>query len=193
MIRLFDHWLRSAISTAAGILRPVPGKTSNLVYPDHRMAFIRAAKDRVPPRELPEVGEITAFRCWKLSCGYLWSIAAAHRWEPDEPMSGDLGDVFFAEGAVFGGVYAWRQPEDAVRHARRMWRRHWLDLPPRAEALVIGRVALWGEIDEHERGYRAENARVSGLDAIISDRPFPAMWFATLEERYRVEHTPNRF
>jgi hypothetical protein len=43
--------------------------------------------------------------------------------------------------------------------------------PPSARAswpLVVGRVALWGVVIEHEKGYRAENARIHAFDDIVS-------------------------
>jgi hypothetical protein len=43
--------------------------------------------------------------------------------------------------------------------------------PPSARAswpLVVGRVSLWGTVIEHEKGYRAENARILSFDDIVS-------------------------
>jgi hypothetical protein len=32
----------------------------------------------------------------------------------------------------------------------------------------VGRVSLWGTVIEHEKGYRAENARILAFDDIVS-------------------------
>jgi len=39
-----------------------------------------------------------------------------------------------------------------------------------AGARAWGAVALWGELVEHERGFRAENARVVAIEAVRSSR-----------------------
>jgi hypothetical protein len=39
------------------------------------------------------------------------------------------------------------------------------DSPP--DAVVFGRVELWGEVIEHEDGYRAEFASIVSLDCLV--------------------------
>jgi hypothetical protein len=93
---------------------------------------------------------------------------------------------------LMGGVYAHTdialtiddvREEWSVRYPRQMEREHpqlgWVpsswDDPVGSEATVevdtflgmaIGAVKLWGEVVEHERGYRAEHAKIVSIDAV---------------------------
>lgn len=50
------------------------------------------------------------------------------------------------------GVHAWKTLDGAKEYAGGIME------------VVIGRVELWGEVVEHERGYRAEFAAIKSLD-----------------------------
>ncbi len=63
-------------------------------------------------------------------------------------MSGDPGDYDKV------GVYAWKTKRAALEQMA-----HY-------EGGIVGRVALWGEVVEHERGYRAEFGKVVSLDYV---------------------------
>lgn len=60
------------------------------------------------------------------------------------------------------------------------------------EVVVFGRVRLWGDVIEHDRGYRAEFARIVGLDRIRcpADVPASSVSLAALRRLYNVEE-PN--
>ena len=91
-------------------------------------------------------GEIIAWRAWLVIGDYLHSVVAAKPWTPGEPMSGDPATGY--------GIHAYKGPHGPMldgyaQKGNGPW--------------VIGEVALWGEIIEHEEGYRAEFARVHSL------------------------------
>lgn len=92
------------------------------------------------------LGEITAYRCWNVSSGLYRSLNGTV-WFPDEPMSG--------EGIALensSGVYAFRSRADAEHEAKRY-----------GSALAVGSVKMWGTIVEHEKGYRAEFAKIDQI------------------------------
>jgi len=60
---------------------------------------------------------------------------------------------------IMGGVYAFAndQYDDDIQTARTDWG---IDYP----SFALGTVHLWGEVVEHERGYRASHAAVRSID-----------------------------
>jgi hypothetical protein len=128
-------------------------------------------------------GEIVGYRCWRLKDGLLKSVYQADVWAPGEILAGrELGDwdqrgihawkdagskqyheyirsylnnyqdTFFSNAfLILGGGAGYREPRD-----------------PRP-AMVTGTVFLWGDVVEHERGWRAEFARVRSLDWLYPD------------------------
>ncbi|HXJ66864.1 MAG TPA: hypothetical protein VNN79_24165 [Actinomycetota bacterium] len=96
------------------------------------------------------LGEITAWRLWWVD-GHghrLRSVVRDEPWLPGVPMTGDPKPDNRA------GVYAFREPADA-----------YCELSITETPLVLGTVKLWGRYVEHERGYRAEFARITSLVA----------------------------
>lgn len=102
-------------------------------------------------------GEIIAWRGWVLrvhnSSYRLCSVAAPGNWKPGIPMHD--GDALYAGG----GVHAWKTKKQAATYMA--------DCKP----CVIGRVALWGEVIEHELGYRAEFAKPYSFDIVAPNTP----------------------
>lgn len=122
-------------------------------------------------------GEIIAHRGWRYDDGRLLSIYAKHHeWLPGVPSTGDvrheygvhafksvdlvksyvigtaLSDVFSDDSLIYDALkMRWRQPAGPR---------------PSLPTFIIGTVALWGEVVEHERGYRAEFAKVRSFDAV---------------------------
>lgn len=106
-----------------------------------------------------EVGEITAWRIWRLDRdGIVYSPIINVPWWPGEVMRAT------PHASADDGIYASKtRPE--------------ITWPPSARAswpLVVGRVSLWGTVIEHEKGYRAENARILAFDDIVSWDAFDA-------------------
>lgn len=104
------------------------------------------------PRTDPELGEIVGYRVWLRCSGhqYLTSVRGKNGerviWPPNEPMTGTPSD------GGHDGVHAWKTMRGVLEYTGG-WG-------------IIGRVKLWGEVVEHEDGYRAEFGRVYAIDHV---------------------------
>jgi hypothetical protein len=101
------------------------------------------------------VGEIIGYRAWRVG-EQCWSKPERDRlcsvyistyvWDPDKPASGDVRTH---------GIYSFRNvicSSTEYAHA----------LP--SSFILFGKVKVWGEVVEHERGYRSQFARIISLD-----------------------------
>jgi hypothetical protein len=106
------------------------------------------------PHEGIRVGEIIAYRAWRV-VERTWFHKIDDRlhsvyvedyvWHPDEPASGDIREH---------GIYSFRH---VIRNNK--------DYGCGANVpLLFGKVKIWGEIVEHELGYRSEFAKIISLD-----------------------------
>jgi hypothetical protein len=85
------------------------------------------------------------------------SISQFAVWQPGEPMTGDVDAPL--DGYPFReGVFALKN-RDVLRHCLTGSVVH-------AVVHAIGQVALYGEVVEHEFGYRASHAMVHSIDEI---------------------------
>ena len=122
------------------------------------------------PPEIPHVGiragEIIGWRVWWVNHdGRLRSfVRDAIFWEPDEAMTGDINKcihVSFKGFDRFGGVYSFNNLQGANREyyqaaaAIKSGERPGESLV----GIVLGTAKLWGEVVEHEGGYRASFAK----------------------------------
>lgn len=99
------------------------------------------------PREIPQAGEITGYRAWRVSNGFLTGLTSSYIWPPDEPASGEPTDH------AGMGIYAFKTQAKMLNGLR-----NWLEGP------VFGSCLMWGDMVEHEHGWRAEFAKVKSLD-----------------------------
>jgi hypothetical protein len=102
------------------------------------------------------VGEIIAYRAWLVIVSWwlrrgddlLHSVLMRdYVWHPDKPASGDVRTH---------GIYSFR---DEIR-----CKEDYGYTAGREGALLFGKVKIWGEIVEHEAGYRSEFAKIVSLD-----------------------------
>ncbi len=114
--------------------------------------FLETAK-RVK-REGVRAGEIIAYRAWRVideSCSgddRLNSVAMRNYvWQVDKPASGDVRTH---------GIYSFR---DVIQSNEE----YGYDIPG-SEPLLFGKVKIWGEVVEHEAGYRSEFGKIASLD-----------------------------
>ena len=85
---------------------------------------------------------------------------------------------------IWGGTYAFASAEqlapeierlrDYTEKSRRIPKSsfHWMiGWQPvfETDVLVSGTIKMWGDVIEHERGYRAEFAKVNSIDVIFGD------------------------
>jgi hypothetical protein len=103
------------------------------------------------------VGEIIAYRAWlvieanwfRRGDDLLHSVFVRdYVWYPDRPASGDVRTH---------GIYSFR---DAVR-----CREDYGYTQGRRGTLLFGKVKIWGEVIEHQAGYRSEFGKIVSLDS----------------------------
>ena len=119
-----------------------------------------------------EVGEIIAWRAWRIKDGVLKSLSMDTFWLPGETVEGDLNGP--GEYGHRPGIYSFKKASAAWEFAG----------AADVGARICGQVALWGEVVEHEEGYRAENARVHSLDYIRPETPENEVMLDKLRHRY---------
>lgn len=109
----------------------------------------QAARSRPPIEDAGiRAGEIIAYRAWMWSRGLLRSMAANFAWIPGEIVGGDPIKAGL-------GVHAFKTLGDAVGQ--------YGGFANDTNAVVFGTVALWGDVIEHEKGYRAEFGAVRSI------------------------------
>lgn len=102
-------------------------------------------------------GELVAWRFWRVEslCGLLKSASMQNIWYPGVPMTGKVREA---------GVFSWRERDFGLQECR-----NWLDSSDRF--FVFGSIYHWGEVIEHEHGYRSERAEIRSLDCIVRSYP----------------------
>jgi len=102
------------------------------------------------------VGEIIAYRAWRgIAPGWLRRredrlysmLMSDYAWHPDEPASGDV---------QVHGIYSFRYVIKSIAD-------YGYDLALRGP-IIFGKIKIWGEVVEHEAGYRSEFAKIVSLD-----------------------------
>ncbi len=84
-------------------------------------------------------------------------ISAAEKfWATNEPMHGNVNST----GGMYGlGIHAFKSQSSVLES--------YAGIASRWMPILIGTVALWGEVIEHERGYRAEYGKIASLYHVI--------------------------
>ena len=123
------------------------------------------------------VGEIIAYRAWRvIEAGWLrkgddllHSVRVRdYVWHPDRPASGDVRTH---------GIYSFRDLICSKKEYGYYWG---VDEP-----FLFGKVKIWGEIVEHEAGYRSEFAKIVSLDYGRTDLLEKFRRIYRLNSRYR--------
>lgn len=137
-------------------------------------------------------GEIIGHRMWWITIDGLCSFAHYRIWQPGETITGDLnaevgGNVWFKP--IYGGIYSYATIDQLHQELARMnifdaafpQATHFADQPrPTAfYGIAIGAIKCWGEVIEHERGWRAQFAKLHTIDSVIGITNIEA-----LRERY---------
>jgi hypothetical protein len=117
------------------------------------------------------VGELIGWRIWRIKRGYLISFSLETAWPPDEPMTGKPNDYNNA------GIWAFKDKARALNK--------FASDTGRSQSWAFGSVRLWGEVIEHDLGWRAEFARVASIDGVLNGGLLGRkLW--SLRERYKV-------
>ena len=142
-----------------------PAGSSDTGYHRTEPLFITGDKTRDAALGEPRIraGEIIGWRVWRLGNGLLRSAAVSYTWRPGvfERSSIQPGGYHFHNP----GYHAFRQKEQAERDGPRL-------IFSSSSPAVIGSVAMWGEVIEHQHGWRSEYAAVRSLIKITGDISF---------------------
>lgn len=127
-------------------------------------AQVRAEFYKKAPNQT-KFGEIIGWRAWRVVGNDLRSMYIYKAWPPQKEMTGDPSDTY--------GVHAWKTKEQAERYIEEEYAE---------QHVVIGQIALWGEVIEHEKGYRASNAKIKSLELELNRRDAAFPTSASIEE-----------
>lgn len=128
-------------------------------------------------------GEIIGHRLWwvlRSDEGELSLCSLAHKklWLPDETVYGDtqqpISHPWLFRTRIFGGVYAFAKAErmepeiqESVEYLTHLPEQlicfDFLTVTP-VEGFAVGTIKMWGDVIEHETGYRAEYAKLNSID-----------------------------
>lgn len=153
-------------------------------------------KDPKPPT-VPyagvRTGEIIGWRYWQVYADpvsdeqVLGSVAHYELWAPGEVKHGDInksvnsGSVF--PPSIFGGVYSFNNEVLMLAEVRGIIEEFesYLKFPSsilfdsmliHCLGIACGTIKCWGEIVEHEHGYRAEYAKINSIDGVYGEVSF---------------------
>ena len=131
-------------------------------------------------------GELIGYRLWwVIRRNYICSLAHRRLWKPEETVRGDISKIVasHAWNVVWGGIYSFSSPEEMFGEKYVMLSQisDWGDRAVAISAaelygvwsalaetsiFVTGTIKMWGDVVEHETGYRAEYAKLQSLDEI---------------------------
>ena len=139
-------------------------------------------------------GELIGYRAWLvLSDHSLCSLAHHFVWEPGAVIEGDVDKVvnnlnWFITPLIFGGTYSYKDPiylreefgeiTDGLFPYLTYIGMHTYS----THGLAFGTIKCWGEVIEHEKGYRAQFAKLHTIDHVIGHH----LNLHSLRERYKV-------
>jgi hypothetical protein len=128
--------------------------------------FVRQeAKPEPLPRADMQVCDLIGWRVWRItSLGYLRSLTADAIWLPGVPMEAPA--VVDSHGATKTGgtdlgIHVFKERNGAILEVENYASRY-----EQHVGYAVGSVLLWGEVVEHERGYRAERAKIKSIDDV---------------------------
>lgn len=97
-------------------------------------------------------GEITGWRAWLVNPhGFLTSLSAKRVWAPHEPM-----DTETLQGDL--GIHSFKTLSRLLEFVATFT----------SLQAVLGQVELWGDVIEHEIGYRSEHAAIISLEHVVN-------------------------
>lgn len=158
----------------AGSFIPLPGPgTSHTLTLDDCIKLTTLILEEPKPPTLPYAGirsgEIIGHRLWLIFDAGLSSIAHKFKWEPGATVEGKLDEVVyhnFFHLPVYGGVYAYKEYGlELITEWKFSQQRLAMTT---ALGLVRGTVKLWGEVIEHETGWRAEFAKLNSIEEVYA-------------------------
>lgn len=124
-------------------------------------------------------GEIIGYRMWIVTQHYeLCSLAHLFIWDPEAVIKGDIDkivvDRFPFNSPIYGGTYSFASFKELLPELDGIDR--WTLPTPimfnnsfgiMALGVAIGTIKCWGEVVEHEKGYRAQYAKLQSIDQVV--------------------------
>lgn len=155
----------------------------------------------IPYAGIRTPGEIIGHRLWWVieEDGQPWLCSLAHRrlWQPGETVEGDINQLINPGSypPLFGGVYSFMSIEQMpteIAEIGQLTCKYYKNAAfyfsgwggfQETGLFVSGTVKMWGDVVEHEAGYRAQYAKLNSIDAIhgVGDTSL-----AYLRKRYQV-------
>jgi hypothetical protein len=115
-------------------------------------------------------GEIIGYRMWYvLDNNQLCSLAHEFIWEPNAIVEGKLDEVvenMYFSRSIYGGVYSYSDANYLTIELNNL-RRSLTWLLYTWHGIAIGTIKCWGEVIEHEKGYRAQYAKLTSITDVI--------------------------
>lgn len=154
-------------------------------------------------------GELIGHRLWWVvrEGDEIVLTSHAHRriWIPGEVVEGDVEKIVltrsFGFPPIFGGIYAFAERADA-NNAILSDLQYISEIKPGTGGLYIfaggwdpyseqiglvyGTVKMWGEVIEHEKGYRAQYAKIDTIDEVYATNDVELL--ATVRKKYLPNH-----
>lgn len=159
---------------------------------DFTFAFTKPKPPTIPNAGI-RTGEIIGHRLWFIVDGRLSSLAHLRIWRPGETVVGDTNEIvrhdpLFIQ-VIWGGTYAFARRDQCdeeitdltevlARVAHNKGRGfYFIGSEPAylASGLVVGTVKMWGDVVEHETGYRAEFAKLNSIDELYGKGDIDAL------------------
>jgi hypothetical protein len=123
-----------------------------------------------PPHSGFHIGSLIGYRIWRIDRNRLASLNG-YVWKP-----GTNGPAHGVDVGGSGGFYAFKELSEALELSGGPRSRH-----GRRHPHAVGKVSLWGEIVEHEFGYRAQFAKI--IELIPRQQPCTRTVMETARER----------
>jgi hypothetical protein len=136
----------------------------------HRITMVNHFLETTPP-SIPHAGihagELTGWRIWWIDrSGWFRSLVRDEIfWIPGKAMQGNVNER--AGSSRYAGVYSFKNRRDALSEfiaGTADLRSHPHHAEHNTVGLALGTVKLWGEVVEHEHGYRASFAKPASID-----------------------------
>jgi hypothetical protein len=151
--------------------------SSNTGAPTFSWSAIESILAATKPPAIPyagiRTGEIIGHRAWWVIDGSLCSLAHRRIWQPGETIAGNLDEAVSGTfDPIWGGVYAYFMPrqiqEDLIFYRAPVYPLigHLRLDPVHIDGVAIGTVKMWGEVIEHETGWRAQFAKLNSIDEV---------------------------
>lgn len=160
-----------------------------------RWRSVQAPPDKKPLPSETAFGEVEATRIWRIQATSPLRLRSAFKdtiWEPGETLSSKLvvrEEIYVIEEDRIAsnnydspvlpgdydqvGIHGWKNVGEAINYVLETENRQLVSsliengVVRTRVPWAFGRVKLWGQVIHHERGYRAEFAKITAIDGVM--------------------------